>query len=108
MQCTFGIRNAPLVLGMVVQHVHHPQKQETSLQGTASGAIQTEEVRHMLSAGNGTSVRQPEKMRSHPLHDTAEREMLQAVRGFLVIAKHASSLLLESAKSGPTIEQGVQ
>ena len=96
------------MLGMVVQHVHYPQKQEASLQGAASGATQTEKVRHMLPVRGGTSVRQPEKMRSHPLHDTAERQMLQAVSGFLVIAKPASSLLLESAKSGPTIEQGVQ
>ena len=108
MQCTFGIRNAPLVLGMVVQHVHHPQEKETCLQGTASFATQTEEVSHVVPVRGGTGMWQPEEVCGHPLDGAAERKVFDAVRGVLVTAQSASALLLESAESRPTFEQSVQ
>ena len=108
MQCTFGIRNAPLVLSVVVQHVHHPQEQETGLQGTAGVATQTEKVSHVLPVRGGTGVRQSEEMRGHPLDNVAERKVLEAVRGVLVTAQSASAPLLESAESRPSVEQSVQ
>ena len=103
MQCTFGIRNAPLVLSVVVQHVHHPQEQETGLQGAAGVATQTEKVSHVLPVRGGAGVWQSKEACGNPLDYGAEREVLEAVRSALVIAKTAPAPLLKSAESGPPI-----
>ena len=107
-QCTFGIGYTPLVLGVVVQHVHHTQEEETGLQGAAGVAIQAEKVSHVLPVRGGTGVRQSEEMRGHPLGNGAERKMLEAIRRVLVTAQFAPAPLLESAESGPSIKQSVQ
>ena len=103
MQCTFGIRNAPLVLSVVVQHVHHPQGQETGLQGTAGVTIQAEKVSHVLPVRGGAGVRQSKETCGNPLNYGTEREVLEAIRSALVIAKTAPAPLLKSAESGPPV-----
>ena len=103
MQCTFGIGYTPLVLGVVVQHVHHTQEEETSLQGTAGVAIQAEKVSHVLPVRGGAGVRQSKETCGNPLNYGTEREVLEAVRSALVIAKTAPTPLLKSAESGPPV-----
>ena len=75
-----------MVLGVVIKHVDYPQEEEARLQVNASGAAETEEVRHMVTGGSGARMRQPKQVRGNPLHNTAEWNVLQAVCSALEIA----------------------
>ena len=74
---------------------------------TASGATKTEEVSHVFSVGSGTGVRQPEQVRSNPLHNAAVWKVLKTISCILEIAEPAATLLLEPSQCGPAVEQGV-
>ena len=107
-QRTPGVGDASMVLGVVIKHVDYPQKKEARLQVTASGAAETEEVRHMFSGGSGARMRQPKQVRGNPLHNAAEWKVLKAVSSALEIAKPAVALLLESSECGPSVEQSIK
>ena len=97
-----------MVLGVVIKHVDYPQEEEARLQVNASGAAETEEVRHMVTGGSGARMRQPKQVRGNPLHNAAEWKVLKAVCSALEIAKPAVAPLLESSKCGPAVEQGIE
>ena len=103
-QRTPGIGDSSMMLRVVIKHVDYPQEEEARLQVNASGAAETEEVRHMFSGGSGTRMRQPKQVRGNPLHNTAERNVLQAVCRALEIAKPAVAPLLKPSERGPAIE----
>ena len=61
---------------------------------TASGAAETEQVRHMFPGGSGTGMRQPKQVRGNPLHNAAVWKVLKTVCRALEIAKSAVTPLL--------------
>ena len=107
-QRTPGVGDASMVLGVVIKHVDYPQEKEARLQVNASGAAETQEVRHMFTGRGGARMRQPEQVSGDPLHNAAEWKVLKAVCSALEIAKPAVTPLLESSKRGPAVEQSIK